>query len=108
MEIRVTRAGELQYADKPFAWKLQCPGYQTTRVSGHELRVLQEGDRISLGYMGYEAIGFSDLNEAKSKALEFVLQVFDLLKQRALDYPAFERMCEAPKNSRPQAANPEP
>lgn len=100
MKIKLTKAGELQYVNKPIAWKLQCQGYETTWVAGHELRVLQEGRSISLGYMGYEATGFSGMAEAKNNAPEFVLQVFDLLKQRALDFPAYEEKPEPSKVSR--------
>ena len=91
MEIKLSKAGAYQYTDRSLRWQLAGDGYHETTLAGQRIRAAEyEGGRITLGYMGYESSGFESMEQARKSAVEFALQVLDLVRQRVLDFPPKE------------------
>lgn len=87
MKIELSKAGKIKYLDKSLSWHLQGDDYATATIAGEEMTAYVQDGQVRLSYFGYQVTEFADMGEAMKAAPGFTSQVFDLLKQRVLDYP---------------------
>jgi hypothetical protein len=92
MKIQLSKGGKQQYVDKSLSWRHEHEdlSYSYTSIAGQQMIACKEEGKVFLFYMGYKATGFEDMAQARKEAPEFAGQVFDLLKQRVIDFPPVE------------------
>jgi hypothetical protein len=90
MKIKLSKGGKVKHVNKSLSWRNDEDYYSETHIAGEHMIACREEGKVCLYYMGYKATDFSDMAQARKEAPDFALQVFDLLKQRVVDFPPVE------------------
>jgi hypothetical protein len=90
VKIQLSKGGKLQYIDKSLSWRHADEDFSDTSIAGQQMIACKEDGKVFLMYMGYKATDFADMAQARKEAPDFACQVFDLLKQRVIDFPTLD------------------
>jgi hypothetical protein len=87
LNISMSKPSKLEYEDKSSEWFDDHEHLSIVYIAGAMMMLSTDKNEIALKYRGYRADGFASKDEARLAAPAFAGQVFDLLKQRVIDYP---------------------